>query len=453
MCGFCIFCGLKQIIAVSLFIVLTGIIVLVVLIGYFKLDTFISFILVSLAIGLAMGMDPITVSQSIQNGIGSVLGFLVIILGFGAMLGKIVAESGAAQRISSSLIRAFGEKYIQWALVLTGFIIGIPMFYSVGFVIMVPLVFTVAAATRLPMLFVGLPMLSALSVTHGYLPPHPAPTALVVDYGADLGLTMIYGIIVAIPAIILGGPIFSSTLKKYRPKPLAGFFNDRVFTEEEMPSLRVSVLTALSPVILLGFTAILKFFVEENSFFGTIVYTLSDPVIAMLIAIIIAIFTLGIFRGTSMRDISFMINDSIRSIAMILLIIAGAGALKQILVDSGVSEYIGSRLENLDVSPLVLAWGIAAIIRVCIGSATVAGLTAAGIVLPLIPEGGANPELMVLATGAGSLMFSHVNDGGFWMFKEYFNLSVKDTLKTWSVMETIVSVTGLVGVLILNLFL
>ena len=436
----------------SLFIVLTGIIVLVVLIGYFKLDTFISFILVSLAIGLTMGMDPITVSQSIQNGIGSVLGFLVIILGFGAMLGKLVAESGAAQRISSSLIQAFGEKYMQWALVLTGFIIGIPMFYSVGFVIMVPLVFTVAAATRLPMLFVGLPMLSALSVTHGYLPPHPAPTALVVDYGADLGLTMIYGIIVAIPAIILGGPVFSSTLKKYRPKPLAGFFNDRVFTEEEMPSLRTSVLTALSPVILLGFTAILKFFVQEDSFFGTIVYTLSDPVIAMLIAIIIAIFTLGIFRGTSMRDISYHINDSIRSIAMILLIIAGAGALKQILVDSGVSEYIGSMLQGVEVSPLILAWGIAAIIRVCIGSATVAGLTAAGIVLPLITEGGANPELMVLATGAGSLMFSHVNDGGFWMFKEYFNLSVKDTLKTWSVMETIVSVTGLIGVLVLNLF-
>jgi len=438
--------------AVSLFIVIIGILSLIVLIGYFKLDTFISFILVSLAIGLAQGMGPMEISNSIQNGIGGVLGFLVIILGFGAMLGKMVADSGAAQRISSSLIQTFGRKYVQWALVLTGFIIGIPMFYSVGFVIMVPLVFTVAATTRLPMLYVGLPMLSALSVTHGYLPPHPAPTALVVDYGADLGLTMIYGIIVAIPAIILGGPVFSSTLKKYRPKPLAGFYNDKVFTEEEMPSLSVSILTALSPVILLGFIAILKFFVDENTIAGTIIYTLSDPVIAMLIAILIAIFTLGIFRGTSMRDIGFQINESIRSIAMILLIIAGAGALKQILVDSGVSDHIGSLLQNVEMSPLILAWGIAAIIRVCVGSATVAGLTAAGIVLPLIQEGGANPELMVLATGAGSLMFSHVNDGGFWMFKEYFNLSVKDTIKTWSVMETIVSVTGLIGVLILNIF-
>lgn len=436
-----------------LLIVLTGIILLVVLIGYFKLDTFISFILISLGIGLAEGMNPIEVSQSIQNGIGSVLGFLVIILGFGAMLGKIVADSGAAQRISSSLISAFGKKYVQWALVLTGFIIGIPMFYSVGFVIMVPLVFTVAASTGLPMLYVGLPMLASLSVTHGYLPPHPAPTALVVDYGADLGLTMIYGIIVAIPAIILGGPIFSSTLKKYRPEPLEGFFNKKVFSEEEMPGLAVSVLTALSPVILLGLTAILKFIVVEDSFAGIIIYTLSDPVIAMLIAILVAIFTLGINRGTPMRDISRQINESIRSIAMILLIIAGAGALKQILVDSGVSEYIGELLSDVEMSPLVMAWGIAAIIRVCVGSATVAGLTTAGIVLPLITEGGANPELMVLATGAGSLMFSHVNDGGFWMFKEYFNLSVKDTLRTWSVMETIVSVTGLIGVLILNVFI
>lgn len=437
----------------EIIITLSGIILLVVLIGYFKLDTFISFVLISTGIGLAVGMDPLMISQSIQNGIGDVLGFLVIILGFGAMLGKLVADSGAAQRISDTLIRTFGTKYLPWALVLTGFIIGIPMFYSVGFVIMVPLVFTVAATTGLPMLYVGLPMLAALSVTHGYLPPHPAPTALVRDFGADLGLTMIYGIIVAIPAIILGGPIFSRTLKKYRPKPLKGFFNEKIFTDEEMPGFGVSILTALSPVILLGFTAVLKLFIPADATIGKFIYTISDPIIAMLIAVLIAIFTLGIRRGKPMTEISRSISDSIRSIAMILLIIAGAGALKEILVDSGISDNIGDMLKHLKMSPLILAWGIAAIIRVCVGSATVAGLTTAGIVLPLITEGGANPELMVLATGAGSLMFSHVNDGGFWMFKEYFNLTVKETLKTWSVMETIVSAAGLIGVLILNLFI
>lgn len=442
----------SKIFAVEIIITLSGIIFLVLLIAYFKLDTFISFVLVSVGIGLAVGMDPLSISQSIQNGIGGVLGFLVIILGFGAMLGKLVADSGAAQRISDTLIRIFGKKYLPWALVLTGFIIGIPMFYSVGFVIMVPLVFTVAATTGLPMLYVGLPMLAALSVTHGYLPPHPAPSALVKDFGADMGLTLIYGIIVAIPAIILGGPIFSSTLKKYRPKPLKGFFNEKIFTDDEMPPFTVSILTALSPVILLGLTAILKIFIPADTPVGKLIYVISDPVIAMLIAVLIAILTLGVRRGTSMNKISKSIEESIRSIAMILLIIAGAGALKEILVDSGISDNIGFMLQNIEMSPLILAWGIAAIIRVCVGSATVAGLTTAGIVLPLITEGGANPELMVLATGAGSLMFSHVNDGGFWMFKEYFNLTVKETLKTWSVMETIVSFTGLIGVLILNLF-
>ncbi|WP_236980561.1 gluconate:H+ symporter [Membranihabitans maritimus] len=435
-----------------LFIVLTGIIILVILIGYFKFDTFISFVLVSTGIGLAEGMEPLAVSQSVQDGIGSVLGFLVIILGFGAMLGKLVADSGAAQRISDSLIKAFGRKYVQWALVLTGMIIGIPMFYSVGFVILVPLVFTVAAATGLPMLYVGLPMLASLSVTHGYLPPHPAPSALVNDYGADLGLTLIYGLIVAIPAIILGGPVFAQTLKKYNPKPLKEFYNPNIMSDEEMPGLGISIFTALLPVIVLGITAILKFFVSPDTPVGYIIYALSDPIIAMLIAIVVAIFTLGINRGKSMTEISKSLNSSIKSIAMILLIIAGAGSLKQIMIDSGVSDYIGDLLRDVTISPLLMAWGIAAIIRVCVGSATVAGLTSAGIVFPLIEQNGASPELMVLATGAGSLMFSHVNDTGFWMFKEYFNLTVKQTIKTWSVMETIVSIAGLLGVLVLNLF-
>lgn len=433
--------------------VLIGITLLIVLIGYFKLDTFISFIVVSIGVGLAVGMPPQAVTKAVQTGIGSVLGFLVIILGFGAMLGKLVADSGAAQRISSSLIHHFGDKYVQWALVLTGFIVGIPLFYSVGFVILVPLVFTVAAATRLPMLYVGLPMLSALSVTHGYLPPHPAPSAIVVTYGADLGLTLVYGLIVAIPAIILGGPVFARTLKHYHPKPLKAFYNPTVFKEEEMPSLFTSIFTALLPVLLLALTAVLKLIVAAESNFGKVLAFLGDPVIAMLITILVAIYTLGLGRGKSMKEVSSSLVESIQSIAMILLIIAGAGALKQILVESGVSEFIADMLKNVQISPLILAWGIAAVIRVCVGSATVAGLTSAGIVLPLIAQTGADPNLMVLATGAGSLMFSHVNDTGFWMFKEYFNLTVKETIKTWSVMETIVSVVGLLGVLLLNLFI
>lgn len=436
----------------SLVIVLIGIAALIVLIGYFKLNTFLSFILVSMGIGLAVGMPIGEISTALQKGIGDTLGFLVIILGCGAMLGKLVADSGAAQRIADSLIAFFPNKYIQWAVVIAGFLIGIPMFYSVGFVILVPLVFTIGAATRLPLLYIGLPMLSALSVTHGYLPPHPAPTALVAQFGADLGTTLLYGLIVAVPAIILGGPVFARTLKKYNPKPLPEFMNPHRFSDEEMPGLGVSLFTALLPVILLASSAILKLFVTDSSAIWPVLEFFGDPVIAMVISILVAILTLGTLQGKSVADVGKSFESAIKGIAMILLIIAGAGALKAILVASEVSAYIGDQLAGLDVSPLLLAWGIAAIIRVCVGSATVAGLTSAGIVAPLIALTGANPNLMVLATGAGSLMFSHVNDSGFWLFKEFFNMSVKDTLKTWSVMETIVSVVGLIGVLCLSLF-
>lgn len=436
----------------SIIIVLCGILLLVFLIGYVKLDTFLSFIIVSLGLGLALGMPLETISKSVQRGIGNTLGFLVIILGFGAMLGKLVADSGAAQRISDSLIKAFPNKYIQWALVLTGFIVGIPLFYSVGFVILLPLVFTVAATTRLPLLYVGLPMLAALSVTHGYLPPHPAPSALVESYGADMGLTLLYGLIVAIPAIILGGPIFARTLKKYNPTPLASMFSSRKFTDEEMPSLTNSILTALLPVILLAGAALIKLSLPSDHSLQPIIAFFGDPIIAMVLTIIVAIYTLGIGRGMKMEEVSKILLESIKGIAMILLIIAGAGALKEILVASEVSAFIGEQLKEIPVSPLILAWGISAIIRICVGSATVAGLTSAGIVAPLIALTGANPNLMVLATGAGSLMFSHVNDTGFWLFKEYFNMTVKDTLKTWTVMETIVSISGIIGVLIINQF-
>ena len=433
-------------------IILVGILVLILLIAYFKLNTFLSFIIVSLGMGLALGLPVETVTEAVKNGIGKTLGFLVIILGCGAMLGKLVADSGAAHRISDTLINVFPNRYVQWAVVLTGFIVGIPMFYSVGFVILLPLVFAVGARTKFPLLYIGLPMLAALSVTHGYLPPHPAPTALVKDFGADIGTTLLYGLIVAIPAIILGGPIFAKTLKKYNPKPLKSLFSGKVFTEQEMPSIGISIFTALLPVILLAGATILKILIDSESALMPVINFIGDPIIAMVIAILVAIYTLGIGRGKPMVEVSKSLMDAIKDIAMILLIIAGAGALKEILVVSEVSLYIGELLQGMDVSPFILAWGIAAIIRFCVGSATVAGLTSAGIVLPLIALTGADPNLMVLATGAGSLMFSHINDTGFWLFKEYFNMSIKDTLKTWSVMEIIVSVSGLIGVLVLNQF-
>jgi Gnt-I system high-affinity gluconate transporter len=433
-----------------LLIVIIGIILLILLITVVKLDTFVSFVIISLAVGLAEGMKPGALVTSVETGIGSTLGSLVMILGFGAMLGKLVADSGAAQRISSSLINLFGIRYIQWALVITGFIVGVPMFYNVGFVIMVPLIFTVANATGLPLLYVGIPMLASLSVTHGFLPPHPSPSAIAVMFKADIGKTLIYGIIIAIPVIILAGPLFSRTLKKIKATPLKEFVNPKLLTEEEMPGIAVSILSAILPVILIILSTIVNLFPLKDTIAGKVISFTGTPSIALLISVLVASFTLGLRRGRSMKEISDMIARSVTSITMVLLIIAGAGIFKQVLTDSGVSQYIAGWLSGSNLSPLFLGWLIAAVIRVCVGSATVAGLTAAGIILPVVSGGTVSAELMVLSIGAGSLMLSHVNDVGFWMYKEYFTLSVKDTFLTWTIMETIVGVSGLLGVLLLN---
>lgn len=431
-------------------IVALGIILLILLITVFKLDTFISFVLVSFLVGIGEGMNPKDLLKSIEEGIGSTLGSLVMILGFGAMLGKLVAESGAAQRIASSLVKMFGLKYVQWAMVLTGFIVGVSMFYSVGFVILVPLIFTVAAATRLPLLYVGIPLISALSVTHGFLPPHPSPTAITVMFGANMGKTLLYGIIIAIPAIIVAGPYFARTLKNIPAQPLKDFVNPRIMTEEEMPGMSISVLTAILPVILIILATIIDLTSLKETLPGKILMFIGNPAAALLISVLFAVYSLGLARGKKMKEISETMTKSVISITTVLFIIAGAGILKEVLTDSGVSDYIGNLMSKSQLSPLLLGWLIAAVLRISVGSATVSALTAGGIVLPIVSAGGVNAELMVISIGAGSLVLSQVNDVGFWMYKEYFTLSVKDTLRSWTVMETIVGVAGLVGVLILN---
>lgn len=433
-----------------LLIVIAAILLLVVLVTWCKINTFLSFLIVSLLMGLALHMKIGDITQSIQTGIGKTLGSLIVVIVCGSMLGKLVAESGAGQRIAGGLMRLLGPRYIQWSLMLTGFIVGIPLFYNIGFVLMVPLIFTVAAQTRLPVVYLGIPMLASLSVTHGYLPPHPSPTALVQQFHANMGLTLLYGILLAIPAIILAGPVFSRYLKGYTSEP-GKMFVAPPLPEDQLPGMMASLFAAMLPVLLLAITALLKLWLPADHGLYQAVIWLGDPLIVMLLAVLNGMYLLGIRRGKTPKKLLGLMDDAVKDVAVIILIIGGSGALTQLLHDSKVSEYIAVTLRNMHMHPLLLAWGIAAIIRVCIGSATVAGLTTAGIVAPLIASSGVNPNLMVLATGAGSLMFSHVNDAGFWMFKEYFNLSVKDTIKTWSVMETIVSVTGLVGSLLLSM--
>ena len=433
----------------TLFIIFLCIALLVLLITWGKINPFLAFLIVSIVAGIFTGIPIANIGKSLQKGIGDMLGSLVIVIALGAMLGKIVAESGAAQRIASTMMGIFGEKNIHWGLVCTGFIIGIPLFYNVGFVLMIPLIFSVVKQYKLPAVYIGLPMLASLSVAHGFLPPHPSPAALVAQFNANMGLTLMYGLIIAIPAIILGGPIFAMTLKKIDSKPLDSFQNETL-PQDQLPSTLNSFLTALLPVFLLAFTTILTFQAKDNATLKSFSSFIGDPSIVMLISLAVATFTLGRNRGVSMKKIMGFYTEAVKDVSMIILIIGGAGALKQILVESGVSNEIATMLKDLPFNPLIIGWLVAAIIRVCVGSATVAGLTTAGIIAPLVIQTGASPELMVLAIGSGSLMFSHVNDPGFWLFKEYFNLSIKDTLRSWSMMESIVSVVGILGVLVLS---
>ena len=436
----------------SFIILAIGILLLILLITWARLNAFLAFIIVSILIGLFNGMDVTAIINSLQKGMGDLLGSVIIILGLGAMLGKLVADSGAAQKIATGLMNAFGKKYLMWALVLTAFIVGIPLFYNVGFVLMVPLIITLSKRYNIPAVYIGIPMLSALSVTHGYLPPHPSPTALVTQYNADLGVTLLYGFIVAVPAIIVAGPLFALTLKKIDSKPLETFAGKNI-PDNKLPGLFISMFTAFLPVILIATGTIVKLLAPSENIVIKVIIALSDPVIAMTLTLLFAVYSLGLQRGRKMKEVMMPLTEAVKDIAMIVFIIGGAGALKQILTDTGISGQIAEGLQGMNVHPLFAAWSIAAIIRVCLGSATVAGLTAAGIVAPLVATTGVNPSLMVLATGAGSLMFSHVNDGGFWLFKEYFNLSFKDTIRTWSLMETIVSIVGIIAVFILNYFI
>lgn len=427
--------------------ILACIILLVLLITVGKFHAFLAFLVTSIIAGILLGIPFDKVIGSVQKGIGDTLGSLTIIICLGAMLGKLVAESGAAKKITEVLMQKFGTRYISWALMITGFIVGIPLFYNVGFVLMVPLIFSVVYQYRLPAVYVGLPMLAALSVTHGFLPPHPSPAALVAQFNASMGLTLLYGIALAIPTIIIAGPLFASTLRSIDAKPLDIF--KPVENNLILPGTFNSFITSLLPVMLLIISTILTFLYPTE----TALRFAGDPSIVMILCVLVAAYSLGIRQGMSMMQVMKIFGDAVKDVAMILLIVAGAGALKQVFTDSGVSAMIGTALDDLKMNPLILGWLIAAVIRVCVGSATVAGLTTAGIIAPLVLRGNVDPNLMVLSIGAGSLMFSHVNDPGFWMFKEYFNLSIRDTIRSWSIMETIVAVMGLIGVMILHYML
>jgi Gnt-I system high-affinity gluconate transporter len=425
-----------------LLIVLFGIALLLALI-LLKLSPMIALLVVAIVTGLLLGLPVSTVMTSVTNGIGSTLGGMVMVLALGAMMGKMIEDSGVARKIVLVLIRRFGRKNIQWAILLTGFLVGIPLFYNAGFVVLIPLVFAIAATTNLPLLYVGIPMAASLSVTHGFLPPHPGPIALATIFRADIGKTLLYGLSISIPIAIIAGIVFPRLIIRQGITQKENAV-EMVEDESHLPGALKSFVIALMPVILIAAGSI-GLSVSANSVFSSFFIFLSDPTVALLTAVLVTILLQKMPISQAMQSSV----EGVKSIAMIILIIAAGGAFKQILVDSGIGTEIKQVSTMLKLSPLFLGWLITALLRVTLGSATVAALTASGIVVPFIQEG-ASPELMVLSVGAGSLFFSHVNDTGFWMFKEYFKLNLRQTFGTWTIMESIISILGLVGVLTLE---
>lgn len=435
-----------------LLILIGAIVLLFILIMGAKLNSFLSLIIVCLVVGVAENMPLLKVLSSIETGVGSTLGHLSLIIGFGAMLGKLMADSGGAQRIATTLIDKFGEKYITWAVAATGFVIGIAMFFEVSFVLLIPLVFTISRSAKVPLLEVGIPMMTSISVAHCFLPPHPGPTAIAVLYGADIGRTLLYGLCIAIPVTVICGPMFYKLVQKLGIDPDIPEEMDekKVFDEASMPSFSMSLFTALIPVILMASASIAKMNMDPSTTAYTLIEFFGSPDMALLIAVFVAIYTFGLHRGKNMKEIMKSIETSVATIAMILLIVGGGGAFKQVLLDGGMGNYIVTLVSGMSISPLLLAWIIAVLMRIAVGSATVAALTSGGVIAPIIATTGVSPELLVLVTCCGSMFGGPPNDVAFWMFKEYFNLSVKETLLTWCPMATLMSVLGLVGVIFLN---
>ena len=433
---------------------------LILLIGWGRVPPFAAFIAVALSAALCFGMPLHDIGNSLERGVGDMLGGLTAIICFGAMFGRIIADSGAARSISKALIGVVGDRFILIAMALTGLIVGIPLFYSVGFVVLVPLIFSLGTRTRSPAVYLGIPLVCGLSIAHGFLPPHPAPIALIKLFGADIGLTLIYGLIVGGVALMVAGPLLALALKGIAPQSVGqapgqspAAVTDGGRPQERLPGPFNSCFTALLPVALISASTAVAYVPHGSHRFEAIVAFIGQPTVVLLMSLIYATFSLGVVGGMNLKTLMQAYGASLKDVSAILLILAGAGALKQVFVDSGVSEQLAAWLQTIPLQPLILGWLIAMAIRIALGSATIAGLTAASIMVPIVTARHVNPNLMVLSIGAGSLMCSHVNDAGFWLFKEYFNLDLRDTFRSWTLMESLAGSVGLLCVLVLNLVL
>jgi gluconate:H+ symporter, GntP family len=434
----------------SIFLLLSAlgaVIGIILLVTLLKLNPFLSLLLASLALAIVAGMPMADVVHSFEVGVGNVLGHIAVVVALGTMLGKMMAESGAADTIALTLIRVFGEKRLPWAMMCIGLIVGLPAFFEVGFVLLIPIAFTVARRTGVPLISVALPLVAALSVDHGLVPPHPAALLAVNTYHADVGRTIFYALLIGIPTAALAGPLFAKVITPWikvpAENPMAEDFEDHN-PDRALPGFWLTIGSILLPVVLMLVGSWADVFAPRGTLANESIRFLGNDDIALLIGVLIAFVTLGTMRGVSRDTILRFTNECLAPTATITLLVGAGGGFGRVLQDSGVSNAMIKIAMQHHLPLLVLAWLLAALMRLATGSATVAMTTAAGIVAPIaLQSPGTSPELLAIATGAGSLIFSHVNDGGFWLVKEYLNLSVTETMKSWSICETIISFAGL----------
>lgn len=432
---------------------LVAVIALVVLIARFKINPFVVLMTVSLALGVVTGMPLLTIVKSFETGLGGTLGHIAIIVALGTMLGKMMAESGGADRIAHTLIQLFGEQRVPWAMMVVGLLVGLPVFFEVGFVLLVPIAFNIARRTNTSLTLVGLPMVAGLSVVHGLVPPHPAAMLAVTAYNADIGRTVVYALIVGIPTAILAGPLYARVIAPHIQldphNPIADQFVEET-PRENMPSFPLTLATILLPIVLMLAGSWADAFTVPQTRLNGILHLFGSADIALLVGACVSFITLGKMRGFSRETIQKFADESLAPTATILLLIGAGGGFGRILQDSGTSQAIINLALRAHISILFSAWLVAALVRLATGSATVAMTMAAGIIAPVALHTGVRPELLTIATGAGSLVFSHVNDGGFWMVKEYFGMSITQTMKSWSICESIISVVALLLALLLS---
>lgn len=440
--------------AYLLLITFLAIVIVILGVSWFKWHAFISLLVASMFLAIFSGMSLDKIVTAYETGVGGVLGHLVGILALGTILGEMLSKSGAGIQIANYFIKMFGEKKLPWAMFFSGFIIGIPVFFEVGILILLPLVISIQKASKQNILLIALPAIAGLSIVHGIVPPHPGAIAAIGIYNANLGKVLLYSLIIAIPAGILGGPLFAKWVnKRVIPEGEPKLIQVEDVSQSKMPSAGISFLTILMPVILMVLGTAAPY-LRVPKLVEKIFAFIGSPLIALLLSCFFAYYFLGFRQGMDRKLVKKFTEECLLPVGSIILIIGAGGGFKQILIDSGVGDVIARMAGHLSLSPLVLAFLIAALIRIATGSATVALTTAAGIISPVIAHTtGINLELLVIATGAGSLIFSHVNDAGFWMVKEYLGLSIKETFKTWTVLETILSLAGFAGALILNMFL